>query len=109
MIYFDSAATTLQKPEAVGEAVRRAIGELASPGRGGHPPAMLAGDTLFHCRELAAELFDVPGPEHVVFTSNATHGLNIAIKSLVSPGACSFRDMSTTPSQGRWPRSPAYG
>ena len=86
MIYFDSAATTLQKPEAVGEAVRQAIGELASPGRGGHPPAMLAGDTLFHCRELAAELFDVPGPEHVVFTSNATHGLNIAIKSLVSPG-----------------------
>ena len=40
----------------------------------------------FACREEAAALFDVPEPERVVFTFNATHGLNLAIKSLVRPG-----------------------
>ena len=86
MIYLDSAATTLQKPPAVPRAASYAIGHLASPGRGGHKPAMLAADTAFACREAAADLFHVQDPEHVVLTFNATHGLNIAIKSLVKPG-----------------------
>ena len=47
---------------------------------------MRAADTVFTCREAAAELFHVPEPERVVFTMNATHALNIAIRSLVSPG-----------------------
>ena len=41
---------------------------------------------MLRCRMEAAELFDVPTPENVILTSNATHGLNIAIRSLVSPG-----------------------
>ncbi len=86
MIYFDSAATTLQKPPAVARAAARAMGRLASPGRGGHRPAMAAAETAFACREEAARLFHVPSPDQVVFTFNATHGLNIAIKSLVKPG-----------------------
>ena len=87
MIYLDSAATTLQKPPAVAAAVQRAIRTMASPGRGGHRAAMLAADTVFRCREMAAELFDVGSPERVVFTLNATHALNLAIHSLVPPGA----------------------
>ena len=47
---------------------------------------MLAADTVFACRERAAELFHVREPDDVVFTMNATHGLNIAIKSIVKPG-----------------------
>ena len=86
MIYLDSAATTLQKPPEVARASAWAICHLASPGRGGHRPAMAAADTAFACREEAAALFDVPEPEQVVFTFNATHGLNLAIKSLVRPG-----------------------
>jgi len=86
MIYFDSGATTLQKPPQVLRAVQQALGGMTSPGRGDYPPARRAADTAFRCRELAAELFDVPHPEQVVFTMNATHGLNIAIKSLVPPG-----------------------
>lgn len=86
MIYFDSAATTLQKPAAVAQASARAIRTCASPGRGGHKPAMLAADTAYRCRELAGTLFGVAEPERVVFTMNATHGLNIAIQSLVRPG-----------------------
>lgn len=87
MIYLDSAATTLQKPAAVGEAMRCAVKRMTSPGRGGHRAAMLAADTVFACRETAARLFGVREPEHVVLTFNATHGLNIAIKSLVKPGS----------------------
>lgn len=86
MIYLDSAATTLQKPLSVSQAAARAIRRMASPGRGGHRAAMWAADTLFACREEAAALFHVPTPEQVVFTSNATHALNIAIRSLVRPG-----------------------
>jgi len=84
--YLDSAATSLQKPTTVPHAVQSAITRMASPGRGSHQPAMLAAETLFACRQAAGELFHVENPERVVFTFNATHGLNIAIKTLVKPG-----------------------
>ena len=87
MIYLDSAATTLQKPAAVAASAAWAVGHLASPGRGGHKPAMAAAETAFACREAAAQLFHVDDPERVVFTFNATHGLNIAIKTLARPGS----------------------
>lgn len=87
MAYLDSAATTLQKPPAVARAVASAMGRMASPGRGGHKPAMLAAETTFQCRQAAAELFHLEDPENVVFTLNATHALNLAIKSVVKPGA----------------------
>lgn len=86
MIYFDSAATTFQKPKAVGAAMQDALETMSSPGRGGYGAAMRAADTAFACREELAKLYHVPSPEQVVFTLNATHGLNIAIKSLVHPG-----------------------
>ena len=86
MIYLDSAATTMQKPPSVARAAVYAMGHMASPGRGSHRPAALAADTAFACRQAAAALFGVENPEQVVFTMNATHGLNLAIKSLVRPG-----------------------
>ena len=86
MIYLDSAATALLKPPEVGEAMLRAMRSCASPGRGIHDPAMRAADLLLACREEAAALFGVPNAENVVFTMNATHGLNIAINSLVRAG-----------------------
>ena len=86
MIYLDSAATTLQKPATVARASAHAINHMASPGRGSHASAMQAADTVFACREAAADLFHVEEPDDVVFTMNATHGLNIAIKSIVHPG-----------------------
>ncbi len=86
MIYLDSAATTFRKPESVSRAVQTALRTMSSPGRGGYAAAREAEETAFHCRSLAAELFSVPSPEQVVFTSNATHGLNIAIRSLVPEG-----------------------
>ena len=86
MIYLDAAATSLQKPEAVGEAVRRAIRQCASPGRGTYASAMRASMTALRCREETAGLFHMNHPENIVFTMNATHGLNIAIGSVLPPG-----------------------
>ena len=86
MIYLDAAATTFQKPPAVASAVAEALGTLSSPGRGGYPAAARAAETAYDCRAALAELFHVADPERVVFTQNATHALNIAIKSLVPRG-----------------------
>ncbi len=86
MIYFDSAATTLQKPRSVPAAVASAIATMTTPGRGEHPASRLAADKMLAMRTMAAELFDVSTPENVVLTMNATHALNLAIKSLVVPG-----------------------
>ncbi len=86
MIYFDSAATTVQKPISVYQAVQRTMQTCASVGRGGHRAAEAAAKAVFDCRSLAAELFEAQA-EQVIFTMNATHGLNIAIRTLVSGGA----------------------
>ena len=86
MIYLDSAATTLQKPQTVPRAVARTMTRFASPGRGGYPAAMGAAALLFTCRETAAAFFDAAAPDQVVFTANATMALNTAIRTLVRPG-----------------------
>lgn len=86
MIYLDNGATSLHKPVGVADAVRRALFTCANPGRGGHPAAMAAARTVLSCRQRASEMFDCEA-EQVVFTQNCTHGLNIAISTLVRPGS----------------------
>lgn len=85
MIYLDNGATSFRKPAEVSMAVREALATCANPGRGGYDAAMTAARTVFACREEAAELFHT-SPEQVVFTMNCTHGLNMAIATLVAPG-----------------------
>ena len=87
MIYLDSGATTLEKPPEVARSMAWAAAAMSSPGRGNYPASQRAERTAFACREAAAALFHVPSPEQVVFTFNATHGLNIAIRTLVRPGS----------------------
>lgn len=86
MIYLDSAATSFHKPKSVKYAVVDALESMSSPGRGAYGYAMRAADKVYECREKIAELFNVDNPENVVFTSNATHALNIAIRSLADKG-----------------------
>ena len=86
MIYLDSAATSLIKPACVERAVLTAMRTMASPGRGGHMPALRAAEEVYAAREAAAELFNAEDGTHVVFTANATHALNIAIASRAKRG-----------------------
>ena len=85
MIYLDHGATSFHKPPCVYSAVACALENCANPGRGGYTAAMTAAKTVLRCRERAAALFDCQ-PEQVVFTSNCTHGLNMAIRTLIKPG-----------------------
>ena len=85
MIYLDNGATSLHKPPRVAAAMVRAMETCGNPGRGGHRAAMAAAETVFRTRETAGRLFHCH-PEQVVFTANCTHGLNLAIRSLVRPG-----------------------
>ncbi len=86
MIYLDNAATTLIKPRAVYSAVKEAMRQAGGYARGGHAAAARAGEIVYSCRELAAELFGLDTPSKVVFTLNATHALNLAIHAVVKPG-----------------------
>ena len=86
MIYLDNGATSFHKPKTVREAMLCALDNCANPGRGGYRASMAAAKTVLRCREKAAELFDCRA-EQVVMTGNCTHGLNMAIQSLVRPGS----------------------
>ena len=85
MIYLDHGATSFPKILPVRRAVWDALNRCANPGRGGHGAAMAAAEAVYDCREAASALFHCQ-PEQVVLTANCTHGLNIAIRSLVAPG-----------------------
>ena len=84
MIYLDNGATSFRKPQSVFSAVQRAMETCANTGRGGYPAAMAASNVVYRCRDQVAELFHCQ-PEQVVFTANCTHGLNIAIQSIIKP------------------------
>ncbi len=86
MIYFDNAATTLPKPNGVLDAVLKAMCECGNAGRSGHSAAVESTEMLFRCRESVGKLFGQDNPENVVFTLNATHALNLAIKSALGNG-----------------------
>ena len=86
MIYFDNAATTLQKPPCVAQAVLEAMTTFGNPGRGVHEPAMAASRAVYEARCALAQLFHAENPARIAFTANATQALNIAIKGILNPG-----------------------
>ena len=86
-IYFDNAATTHPKPEAVYLAMDRfARNSMANPGRAGHRMALAAERTLDQTRHLLHLFFAGKSPDRWIFTLNCTDALNIAIKGTVCDG-----------------------
>ena len=86
MIYLDNAATTLKKPPQVGKAVLAALQTLGNSSRGAHEGALDAAHTVYGARVKVAAFFGCPRPDHVVFTSNVTESLNIALCGLLHEG-----------------------
>ncbi len=85
MIYMDNAATTWPKPPGVIRAVTNCMEKYgANPGRSGHKMAIEAGQILLYTREMLCELLNLQDPFQIVFTSNATDSLNLAIQGSVS-------------------------
>jgi len=87
IVYFDNAATSWPKPEDVVSAMSRFMIETgANSGRSGHSMALDSGRIVFETRELISEFFGLGDSSGVVFTSNATSALNIAMKGILDKG-----------------------
>ena len=85
MIYFDSAATTIQKPQSVYDAVLHAMKNCGNSGRGASASSLEASRQIYAARECLCHFFGGTDPSRLVFTANATESLNIAIQGLFSP------------------------
>lgn len=86
MIYLDNAATTLQKPRPVGQAMLDALQTAGNPGRGAHEPTLHAARLVYETRTALAELLGAEDPSCIAFTANATQSLNMALCGLLHPG-----------------------
>ncbi|MEQ8836195.1 MAG: aminotransferase class V-fold PLP-dependent enzyme, partial [Lacipirellulaceae bacterium] len=79
-LYFDNAATSWPKPECVYEAMDRYQREVgAAAGRGGYTAAIKAQRLVDAARRNCAKLIGASDPKRIVFTSNGTDALNLAI------------------------------
>ena len=85
MIYFDNAATTVNKPKKVIDEVVNSIKNHGNPGRGGYSLSLNAAQKIFNARLSVADFFGSFSPERVVFTANATMSLNMAVKCFAKP------------------------
>jgi len=86
VIYLDNAATTLQKPQVVIDAVVSAMQSMGNCARGTHEGSLSAARAIFETRQKLAQFFGCSRTENVVFTSNSTEALNMAISGLFGPG-----------------------
>ncbi len=87
LIYLDNAATTFPKPGRVLSAMVETYQRIGvSPGRGGYDLASEAELFVEGVRKKLAKFFGAPDPNGVIFTGNATDGLNLALQGLLRPG-----------------------
>ena len=86
MLYFNCAATALQRPACVEEAVVYAMRHYGSAGRGSSEAELGPARCILDTRRRLAELFGSDSPERVIFTSNATEALNTVLFGVLSPG-----------------------
>jgi len=87
MTYLDNAATTFPKADTVLEAMVSTYRKIGvSPGRGSYDLAIEAEDLVQTVRRKVAAFFGGTDPNRVIFTSNATDALNIAIQGIAGRG-----------------------
>ena len=83
-IYFDNAATSFPKPQAVHEAMMHYARQGgASAGRGAYREAVEAGQMIDEVRGQIAKLLGAANPNSIIMTFNCTDGLSLAIKGIV--------------------------
>lgn len=85
--YFDHAASSWPKPEAVIEAVDFAMRQLGgNPNRGAHTLSLRTSRAVFEARRSCAELLGVASAENLAFVPSCTYGCNLVLKGLLKPG-----------------------
>ena len=86
-IYLDNAATSWPKPDSVYEAVQRCMRDLGAPaGRSSYTEANEVERLVSATRQSLSRLLGVDHPRQIVFTSNGSDALNLAIHGLLNPG-----------------------
>lgn len=87
MVYLDNSATSWPKPNRVYRAMYDFMRtSAANPGRSGHRMAVKSSETVYKCREIVSDMFNVANPGNVIFTVNTTYALNTAIKGVLKEG-----------------------
>lgn len=87
MIYFDHAATAMNRPASVLKAFEEClVNTPASPGRGSYRPAADAGRFLYECRCRIGSYFGLSEPDLVVFTKNSTEAVNLYLRGKLRAG-----------------------
>lgn len=87
MIYLDNAATSFPKPKETVEHLNRFITNIGgNPGRSGHSLSVEAARIIFDAREKLTGFIHGSDSERLIFTSNGTDSLNLAILGLLNRG-----------------------
>ena len=85
MIYLNNSASSFPKPVNVISAVNKCISSIPiHQSRTGYDIQPV--NEVDETRKILASFFNVPAKEQVIFTSNATESLNLAIKGILSKG-----------------------
>lgn len=83
MIYLDNSATTRFKPVNVLNTMYYTALNSSNSGRGGHNDSIKAAEKVYEARQTILKLLHAPESIYeVIFTSNCTEALNIAILGL---------------------------
>ena len=91
MAYFDNAATTFPKPEAVYSYMDQFYRESgANAGRGHYGMAQNAGNLITETRSLIQTLLHCPAKQ-VIFVPTATIALNIIIQGMQGCEKCIYK------------------
>lgn len=94
-VYLDNAATSFPKPDSVHDCVRDFYSRNGvNPGRTGCDMALLAEQMIHNTRRRLSAFFNASlsetrgtkDPNRLVFTMNATMGLNMVINGTIEPG-----------------------
>ncbi len=94
-VYLDNAATSFPKPDSVHDSVRDFYARNGvNPGRTGCDMALLAEQMIHDTRRRLSAFFNrslvevgaTKDPNRLVFTLNATMGLNLVINGTIAPG-----------------------
>lgn len=83
VLYFDWAATSFHKPNAVKEAMLNAMDNCASASRGGYGPGIEAGKIEFQTRKKLCDFFGGEDVHNVIFTKNITEACNLFLFGLL--------------------------
>ena len=86
-IYLDNAATSYPKPNQVAKSIYDfMVNNGTSSGRGSYKMAIKSDFLVYETRKLIGELFNFKNPKNVIFTSNVTESINLALRGILKKG-----------------------